>query len=380
MRIGVIGCGKISGIYFKNLTRLPNTEVVRCADLDVERAKACAAEHGVPAAGTVEDLLADPAVELVVNLTIPIAHVEVGLAAVRAGKHVYAEKPLALTAADGATLLAEAHRAGVRVGSAPDTFLGAGVQTVRTLLDEGAIGTPLSGAVFMLSPGHERWHPAPDFYYQPGGGPLFDMGPYYLTALVNLLGPVAAVSAVAGRGFPTRRTPAGREIPVEVPTHVSAVLEFAAGATVTAIFSFDVPASTIPHGIEIYGSTGTIVLDDPNHFGGPVLTRGRDDAGWREEPLRTPWSTDSRGIGVAEMVAGIEEGRAHRASAALAFHVLDVMETIHTAAERGARLPVRSTTERPLPLADRERDVVLAPAHQGAGLGAGGAQRVRDRD
>ncbi|GAA1890007.1 Gfo/Idh/MocA family protein [Asanoa iriomotensis] len=351
MRIGVVGCGKISGIYFKNLNNLPNTQVVRCADLDVERAKAVAAEHGVPAAGTVEELLADDTVELVVNLTIPVAHVEVGLAAVRAGKHVYAEKPLALTAADGRLLIEEAAQAGVRVGSAPDTFLGAGVQTVRALLDEGAIGTPLSGAVFMLSPGHERWHPAPDFYYQPGGGPLFDMGPYYLTALVNLLGPVAAVSAVAGSGFPTRRTPAGREIPVSVPTHVNAVLEFAGGATVTAVFSFDVPASTIPHGIELYGSTGTVVLDDPNHFGGPVLLRGRDDAGWREEPLRTPWSADSRGLGVAEMVAAISSGRDHRASGALAFHVLDVMETIHVAAERGVRLPVGSTASRPAPFA-----------------------------
>ena len=351
MRIGVVGCGKISGIYFKNLTQLPNTEVVRCADLDVERAKASAAEHGVPAAGTVEDLLADPAVELVVNLTIPAAHVEVGLAAVRAGKHVYAEKPLALTTAAGQELLTAANEAGVRVGSAPDTFLGAGVQTVRALLDEGAIGAPLSGAVFMLSPGHERWHPSPDFYYQPGGGPLFDMGPYYLTALVNLLGPVAAVSAVGGQGFPVRRTPQGREIPVEVPTHVNAILEFAGGATVTAVFSFDVPASTVPHSLEIYGSTGTVVLDDPNHFGGPVLTRGRDDSGWREQPLRTPWSADSRGIGVAEMVAAIEEGREHRASGALAQHVLDTMETIHGAARGGARLPVRSTADRPAPFA-----------------------------
>ncbi|GIF77746.1 Gfo/Idh/MocA family protein [Asanoa siamensis] len=349
MRIGVVGCGKISGIYFKNLTQLPQTQVVRCADLDVERAKASAERFGVPAAGSVEDLLADPDVELVVNLTIPAAHVEVGLAAISAGKHVYGEKPLALTAAAGRRLLTAADQAGVRVGSAPDTFLGAGVQTVRALLDEGAIGTPLSGAVFMLSPGHERWHPQPDFYYQAGGGPLFDMGPYYLTALVNLLGPVAAVSAVATRGFPVRHTPQGRAIPVEVPTHVNAVLEFAGGATVTAVFSFDVPASTIPHGIEIYGSTGTVVLDDPNHFGGPVLVRGRDDAGWREEPLRTPWSADSRGIGVAEMVAAIEAGRDHRASEALALHVLDTMETIHVAAERGTRLPVESAAARPAP-------------------------------
>ncbi|GIF53601.1 putative dehydrogenase [Asanoa ferruginea] len=348
MRIGVIGCGKISSIYFKNLTQLTQTDVVRCADLDVERAKEAAARFGVPAAGTVDELLADPSVDLVVNLTIPAAHVEVGLAAVRAGKHVYGEKPLAITTASAGQLLTEATDAGVRVGSAPDTFLGAGLQTARALLDEGAIGTPLSGAVFMLSPGHEHWHPAPDFYYQPGGGPLFDMGPYYLTGLVSLLGPVAAVSAVATSGYATRRTPQGREIRVEVPTHVNAVLEFEGGATVTAVFSFDVPASTIPHGIELYGSDGTLVVDDPNNFGGPVLVGGRD-VEWREESLRTPWSADSRGLGVAEMVEAIEAGRDHRASGALALHVLDIMESIHTAAERGARLPVASTCPRPAP-------------------------------
>ncbi|WP_218824748.1 Gfo/Idh/MocA family protein [Asanoa hainanensis] len=347
MRIGVIGCGKISGIYFQNLPQLPQTGVVRCADLDVERAKEAAERHGVPSAGSVEDLLADDSVDLVVNLTIPAAHVAVGLAAVRAGKHVYAEKPLALAVDDARLLLAEAAGLGVRVGSAPDTFLGAGLQTARALLDEGAIGTPRAGAVHMLSPGHEHWHPEPDFYYQRGGGPLFDMGPYYLTALVNLLGPVAAVSAVATSASPTRRTPAGREIPVEVPTHVSAVLEFAGGATVTAVFSFDVPASTVPHGIELYGSAGTLVVHDPNNFGGPVLVGGAGE--WREEELRTPWSANSRGLGVAEMVAAISAGRDHRASATLALHVLDTMETIHTAAERGERLPVHTTCTRPEP-------------------------------
>jgi predicted dehydrogenase len=349
MRIGVIGCGKISGIYFQNLPQLAQTEVVRCADLDVERAKDSAARYGVPVAGTVEDLLADESVDLVVNLTIPAAHVAVGLAAVRAGKHVYGEKPLALSADEARLLLSAAEQQGVRVGSAPDTFLGAGLQTARALLDEGAIGTPHSGSVFMLSPGHEHWHPEPDFYYQRGGGPLFDMGPYYLTALVNLLGPVAAVSAVATAGAPTRRTPQGREIPVEVPTHVSAVLEFDGGATVTAVFSFDVPASTIPHGIEIYGSGGTLAVHDPNDFGGPVLSRAVGDTDWREESLRTPWSANSRGLGVAEMVAAIEAGRDHRASAVLALHVLDTMETIHAAAERGERLPVRTTCARPAP-------------------------------
>lgn len=345
----MVGCGKISGIYLRNLTRTAETEVVRCADLDVARAKAAAAEFGVPAAGTVDELLADPAVELVVNLTIPAAHVEVGLAAVRAGKHVYAEKPLAVAAADGRRLLKAADDAGVRVGSAPDTFLGAGVQTVRALLDEGAIGDPLSATVFMLSPGHEHWHPAPDFYYQPGGGPLFDMGPYHLTALVTLLGPVAAVRAVAASGYPTRMTPSGRSIPVEVATHVTALLELASGATVTAVFSFDVPASTIPHSIEIYGTGGTVALADPNSFGGPVLVRGRADAAWREEPMRSSWSDNVRGLGVTEMVAAIGEGRPHRASGELAQHVLDTMETILAAAAAGTRLPVPSTCARPAP-------------------------------
>ncbi|MFC7549596.1 Gfo/Idh/MocA family protein [Plantactinospora sp. GCM10030261] len=348
MRVGIIGCGYISDIYLTNLTRLPPVEVVACADLAPERARASAERYGVPYGDTVATLLADPAVELVVNLTIPAAHAQVSRAAVAAGKHVYAEKPLATTGADGRALLAAARARGVRVGGAPDTFLGAGGQTCRALVDEGTIGTPVAAAATMVCAGHERWHPAPDFYYRAGGGPLFDMGPYYLTMLVNLLGPVLRATAVARASFPHRTTRDGRTIPVEVDTHVTAILEFVSGVTATVVMSFDVAASTVPHGIEVYGSTGTIALADPNLFTGPVLL-GRGDAGWQDVPLRSDLTGNERGIGVAEMAEAIEAGREPRAGGELAQHVLDTMEAILAAARLGSRVDVGSTCHRPEP-------------------------------
>jgi predicted dehydrogenase len=349
MRVGVVGCGTISDIYLENLSRWQAVQVLRCADLLPERARSAARRHGVPRAGTVTDLLADLDVELVVNLTIPAAHGEVSLAAVAAGKHVYSEKPLATSGADARKLLDAARRQGVRVGGAPDTFLGAGGQTCRGLIDEGAIGTPLAAAAFMLGSGHESWHPAADFYYQPGGGPLFDMGPYHLTALVNLLGPVAGVSAVATKGFPHRVALDGHLIPVEVATHVVAILEFGSGATAHVAFSFDVTATTIPYGIEVYGTAGSIALGDPNTFGGPVLLHQRDGEGWADVPLCSSWTGDERGLGVAEMAEAIETGREHRAHGDLMQHVLTMMEGILLAAERGCRIAIESSCSRPDP-------------------------------
>ncbi|GHJ54247.1 oxidoreductase [Nonomuraea sp. TT08I-71] len=349
MRIGIVGCGYISAVYFENLARLPSTDVVACADLLPERARASARRYGVPYGGTVRELLADPAVELVVNLTLPAAHADVSLAAITAGKHVYSEKPLAAVAEDGRLLLAAAQARGVRVGGAPDTFLGAGGQTCRALIDEGVIGTPFAAAATMLSPGHESWHPAPDFYYRPGGGPLFDMGPYYLTALVNLLGPVRRVSAVGSRGFRERTAAGGRRIPVEVDTHVTAILEFVSDATATLVMSFDVAATTVPHGIEVYGSTGTITLTDPNDFGGPVLLGRADGTAWRDVPLRSNLTGDERGIGVAEMAEAIEAGREHRAGGDLAQHVLDVMSAVEQAAAGAGPVEVTSRCRRPEP-------------------------------
>jgi predicted dehydrogenase len=346
VRIGVIGCGTISAIYLENLARLPRTEVVRCADALPERAKAAAERFGIPSAGTVDAMLADPDVELVVNLTVPAAHHTVNLAAVEAGKHVYTEKPLATCVEDGRRLLDAARARRVRIGAAPDTFLGAGVQTCRALLDEGAIGAPVAAAAFLLCPGHESWHPAPDFYYRPGGGPLFDMGPYHLTALVTLLGPIARVGAVARASFP-QRIAADGVIPVDVDTHVAALLEFASGPVGHAVLSFDVPATAIPYQIELYGATGTLALGDPNRFGGPVRLGHRD--GWQDVPAPDMQTENARGLGIAEMVAAIEDGRNHRASGELALHVLATMEAILTAARTGSKVDVMADCDRPAP-------------------------------
>ena len=347
--VGIVGCGNISDIYLKNLTTAPTVSVVACADLVVERAQKQAEAYGVPRACTVEELLADAAVELVVNLTIPSAHAEVALRAVEAGKSVYNEKPLAIARADGERLLRLASERGVRVGGAPDTFLGAGLQTCRRLIDDGAIGTPVSFTAAMLSRGMEHWHPDPTFFYKPGAGPLFDMGPYYLTALVSLLGPVARVSAGARASFPTRRvtSPPGpeRDIPVETPTHVAAVLELASGPVGTLVTSFDVWAER-PDILEIAGSEGTLRLPDPNTFGGPIGLLGPDRT-WTDLPLDPGPAENSRGLGVTDLAAALRTGRPSRASGDLAYHVLDVMHAILESAESGRRVDVASTVERP---------------------------------
>ncbi|MQA26039.1 MAG: gfo/Idh/MocA family oxidoreductase, partial [Micromonosporaceae bacterium] len=332
------------------LPRLPGVRVVACADLLPERAQEAAARHGVPSAATVDKLLADPDVDIVLNLTIPAAHAEVSLAAVAAGKHVYSEKPLAVSAEDGRKLLAAAREAGVRVGAAPDTFLGAAVQTGQRLIRDGAIGEPVAAAGFMLCPGHESWHPAPDFHYQPGGGPLFDMGPYYLTALICLLGPVARVSCSARASFPERTAADGHTIDVEVDTHVAGLLEFASGAICHLVTSFDVQAEAMPHGIAVYGSTGTLTLADPNGFVGPVTIGRGDDSGWQRQPEASPYDGFDRGSGVAEMADAVRAGRPHRASGELAQHVLDTMATMLEAARTGRRLDVPSTCAPPEPL------------------------------
>ena len=351
--VGVVGCGYISRVYLENMRGFDVLDVVACADLDLERARARAAEFGVPKAVSVDALLADPAVELVVNLTVPAAHAEVGLAAAAAGKSVYNEKPLAIALEDGRRLLAAALARGVRVGAAPDTFLGAGLQTCRGLLDEGAIGAPVAATGFMLNHGHEHWHPDPAFYYLPGGGPLFDMGPYYLTALVTLLGPVRRVTGSARASFPERTITseprAGETIEVQVATHVAAVLDFQGGAIATLVTSFDVWAANVPK-LEMYGSVGSLGLPDPNTFRGPVrLRRGREDA-WHDVPVTRPYAADSRGLGVADMAAALRSGRPHRAPGELAFHVLEIMHAIEAASREGRHVELESTCERPAPL------------------------------
>jgi predicted dehydrogenase len=352
--IGIIGCGKISGIYLENLTRLfANTEVIACSDLIQERAAAAAEEFGVPKACSTSDLLADPEVELVVNLTIPGAHAEVSLAALQAGKHVYMEKPLAVERQDGIKVLDAAAAGGLWVGGAPDTFLGGGIQTCRKLIDDGWIGEPVAATAFMTTPGHERWHPDPEFYYKKGGGPMFDMGPYYLTALINLLGPVKRLTGATRISYPERTITSepkyGEKIAVEVPTHVTGVLEFSSGPVGTILTSFDIWGANLPR-IEIYGTTGSLSVPDPNTFGGPVriLSKGRAD--WQEVPLVYGYTENSRGLGVADMAAALERGREPRANGELLYHVLDLMEGFHEAADSGRHYEAKSTCKRPEPL------------------------------
>jgi predicted dehydrogenase len=353
-RVGVIGCGNISKAYLTNLPRFPHVEVVACADLNPAAAEAQARAFGVPRILAPEALVADPAIDIVVNLTIPQAHVTVDLDALRHGKHVFSEKPYALTREEAQEVSALARAAGLRVGCAPDTVLGAGVQTCRRLVDEGAIGRPLAFAANMLCGGHESWHPSPEFYYLKGGGPLFDMGPYYLHALITLLGPVRSVSAAARISFPERtiasQPKAGTKVKVEVPTHLTAILEFVGGAVGTLTTSFDICGPHTNPGIEIYGEEGSLQVPDPNGFGGPVFLGRRAARTWEEVALTHPYADGGRGLGVADMAAAIARGRSHRANDAIALHAVDIMLAVHEAAAEGTRLELSTTCERPEPM------------------------------
>ncbi|MBM3262940.1 MAG: Gfo/Idh/MocA family oxidoreductase [candidate division Zixibacteria bacterium] len=353
VKVGVVGCGTISGVYFQAGQRFPAFDIVACADILSDKAEARATEFGIPKACSVEELLADPDIELVINLTIPAAHAEVGVAALEAGKSVYNEKPLAVTREDGLRMLELAKRKGVRIGGAPDTFMGGGIQTCRKLVDDGWIGAPVAATAFLLGHGHESWHPNPDFYYQPGGGPMFDMGPYYLTALTVLMGAVRRVTGATRITFPERTITSqpkyGEKIQVNVPTHVAGLLDFASGAIGTVITSFDVWAHGLPR-IEIYGTEGSLSVPDPNGFGGEVRIRRAGASEWSVMPLSHGYIEQSRGVGVADMAYALGSGRPHRANGELAYHVLDIMHAIHDASRDGKHVELSSHTDRPAPL------------------------------
>jgi len=351
-RVGIIGCGTISDVYFQAGQIFEILDIVACADLVSASAQAKAEKYGVQAL-SVAELLADPTIEIVINLTIPKAHAEIALATLQAGKSVYNEKPLALRREDALELLALANARGLLIGGAPDTFLGAGIQTCRQLIDEGAIGVPVGGSAAMLGHGPEGWHPNPDFFYQVGGGPMFDMGPYYLTALISLLGPIQRICgstriSVAERiiGSAAR---AGQKIVVEIPTHIAGVLDFVNGAVVTLTTSFDVWASEAPR-VEIYGTEGTLSVPDPNTFGGPVRLRRAHENQWQEIPVERHYSQNSRGLGVADMAYALSSGRPARANGALTYHVLDAMHAFHDASDSGQYVLLTSTCERPAAL------------------------------
>ncbi|MEN0085800.1 MAG: Gfo/Idh/MocA family oxidoreductase [Leifsonia sp.] len=341
--VGVIGAGVISNQYLENLTSFPDLDVRFVADIDLERAKAQAEKYGVAGSGTVEELLADDAIEIVVNLTIPKVHVEVALQVLAAGKNVWSEKPFALDRASGTELLEAAHAKGLRVATAPDTFLGAGIQSARRLIENGDIGVPLTALTLMQSPGPESWHPNPDFLFQEGAGPLFDIGPYYLTALVQLFGPVARVSASASKARETRvigsGPRAGEEFAVTVPTHVSALYEFESGQTAQAVFSFDSKLGRTQ--FEVAGADGTLVVPDPNTFEGELLVHDGDGI----ETLPSTGTSAGRGIGVVELARAIRAGVPERASGEQAYHVLDIMVSTIEAGESRTPVEVQSTVE-----------------------------------
>jgi len=363
VKTAVIGCGNISSIYLENAAKWDILDLKVCANRTLPRAQSQAEQCHVPQAMSIADTLADPEIELIINLTTPDVHAEIGLEALRAGKSVYNEKPLAISRDDGRLLLAEAEARGLRVGCAPDTFLGGGLQTCRQLIDAGEIGTPVAATGFMFIQGPEAWHPNPGFLYQVGAGPLFDIGPYYLTALISLLGPIRRVTGSARITYSERIIGSGprqgQSIPVETPTHIASVLDFASGPVATLVTSFDVAVSAGAaldlYGVggallEIQGTTGTLCMPDPNMFGGPVRVRHLGEAKWREIPLTHAYTGNERCLGAADLAYALRTGRPHRANGELAYHVLDVMHAVLEASSRGQHVELSSACERPAPL------------------------------
>ncbi|UJW77283.1 Gfo/Idh/MocA family protein [Rhizobium sp. SL42] len=360
--IGVIGCGNISSAYLKAMASFPILDVRGIADLNRDLANQRAAEFNLTAR-SVDELLSDPAIEIIVNLTIPKAHVAVAMQVLDAGKHTYSEKPLGINFTEGQTLAAAAKAKGLRIGAAPDTFLGGSHQTARALVDSGALGIPVGGTATFMCPGHERWHPNPDFYYETGGGPMLDMGPYYITDLVNLLGPVSQVAgfAIAPRKerLITSEPRKGEHIPVHVATHVAGVMAFESGAIIQIGMSFDVAGHKhVP--LELYGTEGTLIVPDPNHFGGQVEFLKKGGTFEPQETTQPYADGNYRSIGVADMAHAIRSNRPHRANGDLALHVLEVMEAFQRAAESSTTIKINTKTERPAPLSESLSDGRLA--------------------
>lgn len=351
VKAGILGLGAISGIYLKNLTELfREVEVEGVYDLIPEKIEAVKKEYGIAKGySSMQELLDDPAVEIVLNLTRPFEHYETTRAALLAGKHVYSEKPLAATYEEGKELVALAEEKGLLLGGAPDTFLGAGIQTCRKLIDDGFIGRPIGGSARMICHGHESWHPAPEFYYQYGGGPMMDMGPYYLTALVNLLGRVQGLTGITSRSFETRTVTSkphyGQTVQVEVPTHVNGIMQFEEGAVVTITTTFDVYYDNSAC-LEIYGTKGTLRVPDPNGFGGPVQLLRPEEGIFREIPLVFDYKENSRGLGLADMAKALRTGRDVRAGYKQTLHVLEIMTAFERSCKEGKFVALESPYKR----------------------------------
>ena len=366
--IGLLGCGNISAAYLRLAPLFQGMEIRACADLNAQAAEARAAEFGIRAE-TVEDLLAAPDIDIVLNLTVPAAHFDVSRRCLEAGKHVYSEKPFVLSVEEGQALARIAEAKGLRVGSAPDTFLGGAHQLARKLVDEGAVGKITSGTCFVQSPGMEMWHPNPDFFFQPGGGPVLDLAPYYLANLVQLLGPVEAVTAMSTKGSETRTITSeprhGEVIEVTTPTTIHSILRFRSGAQVTFVASWDVWHHGHSH-MELYGQSGTLYLPDPNFFGGDARMTAKEDMvpvpDW-SHPFSVPnddGQANYRAAGLADMAAAIGDGRPHRCNLNFALHVVDVMTAILRAGETQSFARMETSCDRPDALAPDAAAALLA--------------------
>jgi predicted dehydrogenase len=355
--VGVIGCGSISDEYIRGLRMFDVLEVVACADLEPERARALAATHGISRTCTPPELINSREVQVVVNLTPPLAHKAVSLEAISAGKHVYSEKPLATTPIDGREIVAAAAMRHVMLGCAPDTFLGDALQTCRAVIDQGAIGRPVAAVACYAESGHEDWHPDPRFFYGRGGGPNLDMGPYYVTALVSLLGSARRVSGSVGTAHGQRTIGSqplrGSKISVKVPTHIAGTVEFSGGVIATIVASWDVYATTMPH-IEIYGTEGSLSVPDPNEHSGAVRLRTKRTGGW-EEVAVAGLGEVRRGIGVADMARALLTGRPHRATGELSLHVLEILCAFERSSISGRHVVLDTDLERPAPISPSER-------------------------
>lgn len=352
VNVGVVGCGAISGAYLGMAKNFPGVKIAAVSDLDLARARAAADKYGVEKVCTVEDLLKDDSIEIVLNLTIPAAHLPLAIRAIEAGKHTYLEKPLGVDRAEGKQLVALAKSKNLRVGCAPDTFMGAGIQTARKLIDDGAIGKPVAFTAFMMGRGHEHWHPSPEFYYQPGGGPMFDMGPYYLTALLQLLGPIKRITGFASIAIPQRTITSaakkGTVMNVTTPDHIAGTIEFVNGAVGTIVQSFAMRAAAYDgrQPIQIFGTQGSLKVPDPNGFDGPVaLCSFGDKDEWKEVPHAFVTGY-GRSVGLADMATAIQTGRPHRASLEQAFTVLDAMQAFLDSSASGTAIDIAPGYER----------------------------------
>lgn len=350
--IGVIGCGAISGIYLKNLSTFAGVKLVCLHDQDQAKADVKAAEYGVTAC-SLDQMLSNDKVDIVCNLTTPLNHYAVGIAALRAGKHLYSEKPLAVNEQDATELIELAKEKGLKIASAPDTVLGAGIQTCRKLIDQGVIGQPVGFNAFMMCPGHESWHPDPAFYYATGGGPLFDMGPYYLSALVNLLGPVVEVSGFVATTFTERTITSapkqGEKIKIETPTHLVTALRMRSKVLGQLTTSFDTMSPTSLPPIEIYGTEGSMRVPDPNGFGGDVEILKKGSTEWVTAPLEFSYPDNKRGLGVLDLALAVRENCEPRASGLVALHCVQVMHAAHATDQLGQTIPV-PPVDRPQPM------------------------------